>query len=378
LILTFCAVAAALTPLYSAYKGHADDRDIEAVLATYPDLKGTPTDSCATCHRSGEVNDPLNAGGRRHENHCDYCHAVFVREKRNVTETLNAYGSAYLAAGRNVAAVRSLAAKDADDDHFSNDAEFKKGTNPGDAASNPAAAVAPSRTFGAPALRALAPVIEQTVFVNTTKSRSGDSYSEFRGQSAWAVLRAIGIADSATSVDFLAADGYERTFTVAELKRRWPQAAPVMGLGPSDLGPCGWVTYRARKLDAATRLPAAAIMLAFEQDGQALATATLDATSGRLVGGNGPLRLIAPQVDISPPDLPQTADASCAAKVAPAHRFHEEYDHNGGKSVSAIVAVRVNPLPKGTRDADWQTPALKNLANGEILFFGALKPGGSK
>jgi hypothetical protein len=376
LVLVACAVAAAMTPAYTAYKGHADDRDVSAVLAAYPALKGTPADSCATCHRSGEVNDPLNGGALRRENHCDYCHAVFVRGKKDVKATLNAFGAPYLAAGRDAAAIRALAGKDSDGDGFSNDVELHGGTNPGEAASNPDAAVAPFRTYTVAALRALAPVIQQTVFVNTTKSRSGDSYGVYRGQSAWAVLEAVGLAESAASVDFLAADGYEETFTVAELTRRWPQAAPVMGLGAAELGPCGWVRYAAPGLDAARPLPEASIMLAFEQDGRALPKAAPDAKTGRLVG-TGPLRLIVPQSQVSPPDLPETAPAACAEKVGAALRFHDDYDHNGGKSTFAIVAVRVNPLPKGTRDVDWQTPALRHLADEQIVFFGALKPRGS-
>jgi len=112
--------------------------------------------------------------------------------------------------------------------------------------------------------------------------------------------------------------------------------------------------------------------MAFEQNGKALPKAAPDTGTGRL-SGTGPLRMIVPQFQISPPDLQQTADPACAARVAPAYRFHEEYDHNGGKSSFAIVAVRVKPLPKGTRDADWQTPALQHLANEEVVFFGALK-----
>jgi hypothetical protein len=377
LVLAACAVAAVMTPVFTAYKGHADDRDVEAVLAAYPALEGTPADSCATCHRSGDVSDPANGSALRRENHCDYCHAVVVRDKKDVKETLNAYGAAYLGAGRDAGAVRGLAGKDSDGDGFSNDRELKAGTNPGEAASNPNAAVAPSRTYTVAALKALAPVIQQTVFINTTKSRSGDSYSVYRGQSAWAILQAVGLADSAASIDFLAADGYERTFTVAELKRRWPQAAPVMGLGTADLGACGWVSYPAPRLDAAARLPDVSIMLAFEQDGRALPKAAPDAKTGRLVG-TGPLRLIVPQFQASPPDLPETAPGECAGRVAAAYRFHDGYDHNGGKSASAIVAVRVNPLPKGTRDVDWQTPALRYLAGEQVVFFGALKPGGAR
>lgn len=369
--LVLSAAAVTVVPLYSAYKGHANDHDVEAVLSAYPSLKRTPVDSCMTCHRSGEVKDPLAAGALRYENHCDYCHALFVRDKKDISETLNKYGAAYLAAGRDEAAVRKIAASDADRDGFTNDAEFKAGTNPGEAASNPSAPVAPSRTYAVSALRAMVPVIEQTIFVNVTKSRSGDTYSDYRGLGAWALLEAVGVSDEATSVDFLAADGYERTHTVAELRRSLPQGRPVFGLGTAELGPCGWVGYRSAKLDRSAALPPAAIMLAFEQDGQALSKAAMDEKTGRLVG-TGPLRLVVPQAQVSPPDLAQTADPSCAGKVAPEHRFRDDYDHNGGKSNYALVAIRVNPLPKGSRDVDWQTAALKFLAKEEVVFFGAL------
>jgi hypothetical protein len=151
---------------------------------------------------------------------------------------------------------------------------------------------------------------------------------------------------------------------------------PVMGLGTTELGSCGWVSYRARSLDPSKALPPAMILLAFEQDGQPLRKASMD-ESGRL-NGQGPIRVIVPQFQVSPPDLPQTAEASCAAKVAATNRFHEEYDHNAGKSSSAVIAVGVYPLPKGTRDLDWQATAPRDLANEEIVFFGALAPAKTK
>ncbi len=119
-------------------------------------------------------------------------------------------------------------------------------------------------------------------------------------------------------------------------------------------------------------MPAVPVMLAFEENGQPLEPARFDAATGRLAG-KGPVRVIVPQFRISPPDLPQFADPACSAKVAAEHRFHEEYDHNGGASSYAIVAVRVKPLPKGTRDIDWQSGATRALAREEIVFFGVLK-----
>jgi hypothetical protein len=218
----------------------------------------------------------------------------------------------------------------------------------------------------------LAPSIAQTVFINTTRNPSGDAYNEYRGYGAWAVLQAVGALDTARSVDFLSADGYERTFTVEELKKLWPQGPPVMGFGKADIGSCGWVSYNARGLDPAKPLPPAVIMMAVEENGKPLQQATPDPATGRLKG-TGPLRMIAPQSQISPPDVPEPSDPTCGPRVAAANRFHDGYDHNGGKSSFAIVAVRVKPLPKGTRDVDWQTPALRHLANEEVVFFGALK-----
>jgi len=152
----------------------------------------------------------------------------------------------------------------------------------------------------------------------------------------------------------------------------WPQGPPVMGLGGQDLGACGWVTYGSRRLEAGKTLPGVPVMLAFEENGQPFETARFDPATGRLAG-KGPVRVIVPQAKVAPPDLPQFADASCPGKVDPAHRFHEEYDHNAGASAYAIVAVRVKPLPDATRDIDWQSAASRALADGAIVFFGALK-----
>ncbi len=371
-LLALCVVAAALTPLHSAYKGHADDRDVEAVLSLYPTLKGAPADSCATCHHSGTVRDPTAPGRMRSENHCDYCHAVVVRDKRDVRETLNRFGRDYLGSGRNVAALRALAGKDSDGDGFTNDAEFKAGTDPGEPRSNPSVPPAPSRTYKVSELGRLAPLVEAPVLLNTTKSRSGDSYSDYRGYSLWELLQAVGVAGPADAVDVLSADGYERTFTFEELRKSWPQGPPVLGLGRQDLGNCGWVTYGSRRLEAGKPLPSVPVMLALEENGRAFETARFDPATGRLLG-KGPLRAIVPQFRVSPPDLPQFADAACPPKVAPAHRFREDSDHNGGASSYAIVAVRVKPLPDGTRDIDWQSAASRALADGQVVFFGALK-----
>jgi hypothetical protein len=377
LLLLVAALIALMATAFSAYKGHADDSDVNALLAAYPKLKGSAMDSCVTCHRSGEVPDAENPGKTRRENHCDFCHVIHVNLKHDAKETLNRYGADYLAAGRGVKAAKSLANQDSDGDGFANEAEFIKGTNPGSAESNPAARIAPYKVHTASEIRDLSPVVSETVFVNTTKSKSGDSYNEYRGNKVYELLQIIGIADGAASIDFISLDGYERTHTLDELKKAWPQGAPVMGLGKEAIGTCGWVNYNASGLDASKVLPAANILFAFEENRTMLEMAKFDTETGRVTGA-GPLRLIVPQSRISPPDLGQRADPSCLNRVAEPYRFHEDYDHNGGKCSFAIIAVRVNPLPKGTRDFEWETVREQFIASQKVVFFGALKSQNAK
>ncbi len=376
LIFFAVTVVLVIATAYSAYKGHADDSDVNALLAAYPKLKGSAIDSCATCHRSGDVPDSAKPSANRRENHCDYCHVMHVSLKRDARETLNSYGTAYLAAGRGVKAVRAIANTDSDGDGYANEAEFLKGTNPGSPESNPSARIAPFRILTGTELRKMSPVVSEIVFVNTTKSRSGDSYNEYRGNKVCDLLRAIGIAGTLETVDFISLDGYERTQSIEELDKVWPQGAPVTGLG-KEIGPCGWVNYSAPGLAADKMLPAVSILLAFEENLKKLEIARFDPETGRIIGA-GPFRLIVPQFRISPPDLGQRADPSCPPKVAEQYRFHEDYDHNGGKCSSAIIAVRVNPLPKGTRDFEWEMAREQFIADQKIVFFGAIRASAGK
>jgi hypothetical protein len=370
--LLFAAAFLLVVTAYAAYKGHADDSDVNAILTGYPDLKNTAVDSCATCHKGGAVPDALQPKGMRSENSCGYCHAVYVKGRRDIRETLGRYGADYLAAGRGVEAVKALARKDSDGDGFTNEAEFYKGTNPGEPVSNPSAPVAPNRVYALSAIREMPSVASQTVFLNTSHNKAGDFYNEYRGARIYEMLQAAGISGSAESVDFISYDGFEGAFAIDELKKSWPQAAPVMGLSKKEMGSCGWINYNARSLDASKALPNVSVMLAFEENSKPIDAARLDPATGKIVG-TGPLRLVVPQYRISPPDLPQYAEKSCQDKVAPKYRFNADYDHNGGRSSFAIVAIRVKPLPKGTRDFEWEKVRDQFVAEGKLVIFGALK-----
>jgi hypothetical protein len=138
------------------------------------------------------------------------------------------------------------------------------------------------------------------------------------------------------------------------------------------MGQCGWVNYNASGMETQKSLPSMKVMLAYQENGKKIESGKISAETGRITG-TGPLRLIVPQFEISPPDLPRGADGSCEDKVAPKYRFHENYDHNGGRSSFSIIGIRINPLPKGTRDYGWQSIRDQLIADEKIVIFGALK-----
>jgi len=80
----------------------------------------------------------------------------------------------------------------------------------------------------------------------------------------------------------------------------------------------------------------------------------------------------------APPDVPMYAEKSCQEKAAPEHRYNDNYDHNGGRSSFAIVAIKVKPLPKGIRDFEWEKVREEFVAGGKVVIFGALKNMGSR
>ncbi|MFA6450418.1 MAG: GEGP motif-containing diheme protein [bacterium] len=364
------AVLISFAVCYAAYVGHEDDRDIAAFLKAYPAAKGTSLDSCALCHRDGNVPDPDKPGKTKYINACDYCHVVSWQGKKPYKESLNKFGLAYLAAGRNAAAFKKIATKDSDGDKFTNAAEIAKGAMPGDANSNPNLKAAPSVSFTLEQLKKIANV-EQTIFMSSTKSKSGDTYNDYGGVRLIDVLKKAGMSKNADSVDVISVDGYTKTFKIDELEKLYKQGAPVFGLGVKELGDCGWVHYNSSKLAAGQPLPPANIIIAFEENGKLMDPSVFNKADGRIIG-DGPYRVITPQTKNDPPDLPEHADPSCASKVPEANRFHTDYDHNAGNATRATVAIRINPLPKGTRDFDWEKNGWDYIAKKSIIVFGNL------
>ncbi|MBN2337605.1 MAG: hypothetical protein JXP48_03610 [Acidobacteria bacterium] len=364
------ALVAAAGVGIAAYRTHQES-DSEAFVRAYPHLAGTRMDSCDACHGRISAPPPGAKEGAVVLSSCDSCHRV-TDYGRGKGDTLNPFGRDYLEAGRAAGAFAAIAPLDSDRDGFSNADEIRAGTHPGDALSRPDFPPAPHVILSLDELkRRNLPVLEQALFVNVSKSRDGDSYSDLGGFRLIDVLEAAGLRKGATSVDVISLDGYTTTFSIDQLRRKYPQAAPVMGLDEATLGECGWVRYGARGLAPGVPLPEADILLSFAVNGEPYAAASISA-AGRLVG-SGPLRVVAPQMrNPGIPDISSRATEACAARVPERHRYNRDYEKNSDYCVKAVVALRVRPLPEGTIDLDWPRYAAAAVAEKSVVVFGAV------
>ena len=364
LALTLSAVA--------AYRTHKE-QDSDIFFKTYPHTIGTRLDGCEVCHiRSVALPAGQESGNPVQVNACDTCHALtdYGRKSGN---TLTTYGLDYLKHGRSSAALAAIEKLDSDGDGVSNVDEIAALTNPGDAQSvkgmKPAAHVIISYEE---LIKKGVAVKEHALFVNVTKSRDGDSYSDIRGFSLIDALEAAGLSKEATSVDVISLDGYVKTFSIDQLRRMYPQSAPVFGLDKETLGECGWVRYEAKNLKEGVPLPPAPIMLAFEENGRNYAAASIDG-NGRL-NGSGPFRVTAPQmVNPGVPDIGSTATQECVQKMPEKYRYNRDYEKNADYCVKAVVAIRVNPIPPGEIEIDWPQYAKKAIDEKSVVIFGALR-----
>jgi hypothetical protein len=357
----------------AAYRTHAEP-DSALFFKAYPQSLETRLDGCETCHvrikapASGELK-----GKAVILSSCDSCHRITDHGHKK-GDTLTSFGQDYLKAGRNSAAFSVVAELDSDRDGFTNAAELDAKTNPGDPQSAPVKKLAPQIVLSFDDLVAKKiPSYEQTIFVNVSKSKDGDSYSNLKGFKLLDVLKAAGISDKATSVDVFSLDGYSTTFSIAQLRRNYLQAAPVFGLGTETLGECGWVRYEAKNLKEGVPLPNADVLLTYEVNGKQYPPALIN--DRQKLQGSGPFRIVAPQMkNPGAPDNSSNATEACIAKVPAQYRFNLGFEKNSDYCVKAVVAIRVNPLPAGTMDIHWPQYARKAIDEKNIVIFGALNP----
>ena len=359
----------------SAYfkSGMHREPDSSLFFKTYPGLLETRLDGCGVCHlRTMAVLHEQESGTPVSLSVCDSCHRLTDYGRKPVN-SLTAYGLDYLKQGRNAAALAAIDALDSDGDGASNGVELAALTNPGDTQSVPGQKETAYVILSYDELiKKGVPVVEQTIFFNTARSPGGDSYNDVRGFPLIEALEAAGLSEEATSVDVLTIDGYSATFSIAQLRRKYPQSEPVFGLDKETLGECGWVRYESKNLKKGVLLPDAGIVLSFEENGLRHEPASIG-SDGRL-NGSGPFRISAPQLK-NPgfPDLPLRATEECVRKIPEVYRYNRDYEKNGDYNVMAVVAIRVNPLPSGEIDIHWPQYSKKAIDEKSVVVFGALR-----
>jgi hypothetical protein len=369
------AFALALSSASAYFRAVHREPDSELFFKTYPQLVGTRLDGCDVCHRSSTALARGQESGKSVlVNSCDTCHALNQAGSiRKPGDILTPYGMDYLKHGRNAAALAAIEKLDSDGDGVLNGDELAALTNPGDARSVPGQKDAAHviLSYEKKKKKGVA-VREYAFFINVSHSKEGDSYSDFRGFSLIELLEAAGISEEAASIDVISLDGYASTFSIDQLRRTYPQAVPVFGLGKETLGECGWVRYEAKNLKEGVRLPDAPILLTFEENGRNYPSASVN-SQGRL-NGTGPFRVVVPQMN-NPgvPDMSSNAPEECVQKVPEKYRYHHDYEKNAGSSVGAVVAIRVNPLPPGEIDIHWPQYVKKAIEEKSVVVFGALR-----
>lgn len=368
------------TPLASSrsYQGHATDADINNFVREYQHAVGTRLDDCQTCHRGGTVLDDEAEEFRA--NPCDFCHFIihapdgWTDLPTTYAETLNPYGTAYDAAGRNAAAVGAIAGVDSDGDGYTNEDEIADLRYPGDPGSNLGLALCPVLTVGIDEIRAM-PAHTQFTLANANKQQF-DFYATYTGVKIGALLEELGVdLTGATGIDLLAPDGFTKSFTVEQITEQYPSHRFFSGFGVDELGAdCAFVEYPAETYDYAYNdviTDEQWHLLAYAREGQDLEPCYPDPASGRIVG-EGPFRNVCPPGSdddaLNQPDRGKDWDTSGCT-------LHEwDYvsakDHNAGAMVKGVVIIRINPMPDDCEEFDIINGGWAMVDAEQILIYG--------
>lgn len=364
-----------------AYKGHENDLDVNYFVNAYRSTLGTRLDDCQTCHQ-GQTFSYDSGGETRYvtKNACDFCHLIEhpdaagfnEPQPATFTDTLNPYGAAYLAAGRNRAALAAIADDDSDGDGFSNADEIADLKYPGDASSMPGQQVAPGHEFTRADLEALT-VHEEFLLANSNKQQY-DNYATYEGVKVSVLLEAAGVDLSdpeITGVTVIAPDGYLKDFDLTDVTEVFPAGLYYAGLDTATLGTdCGFVTYPdalPEGLVDGGEIPGEQwLLLAYLREGLDMDESVLDPTSGK-INGEGPYRIVVPQATPGSPDRgSQYSPTTCED----GYDYDDTKDHNAGAMVRGVIAIRVNPLPAGTEDFDYKYGGWAYIDSGSLLVYG--------
>lgn len=348
-----------------SYQGHTTEADGDTLVAAYPFLVGTRLDDCQTCHAGVMEADRLIGSS------CDHCHALLVHKGGGSPgETLNPFGLAYLEAGRSTESLRTIEEGDADGDGYANGAELTAGRYPGSPRSQPGQETATLLTLTVQELRAL-PLHRQFLLVNNTQQRF-DDYLTYGGVRVMDLLESQSVdLSGASGITVIAPDGYRKSIPVEQVTGPAPPGVFHRGLGVESLGSeCGFVNYPDALpegiSDGGTIPGEPWLILAWEREGGALDPAILDHRDGR-ISGEGPLRLVVPQVA---PGTPDRGSRFSPSGCGDGFDFREHADHNAGSMVRGVVAIRIDPMPMGLEEFDYMNGGWALVDAGELILYG--------
>jgi hypothetical protein len=373
----------AVAVCYAAYN-HQGEIDSANFLTVYPQATGTKIDSCALCHRS----DSYTSGGKTTTlGSCQWCHYVYGYDKHGgaagLSATLNAYGTAYLANGRNAAAVKAIAGMDSDGDGYSNAVEIAALRFPGDPKDDPTKVPAPSKVYSRQQMEAMP---QHTQFLLMNASKSDDYYAQYSGVAMESLLKPL-VLPSAVDVVVLSPDGFSQThpfdydpaLNIYSVNGVYPAAnyyyneQADKAKNPTTY----WCDYSAPS--ALGRVNSEPIvnpnglkmLLALKRDGQYLTPGVLN--SQNKLDGEGPFRVVPPQKNPGPPDQRSTAayPTDLTRWVWP---YQPNGDHNAGFSARSATILKIEPLPEGTTDIDPLEAGWNYIDSDQIVIYGAINP----
>ena len=368
---------------YAAYT-HNGDTDSQHFRNVYPQAVGTKLDSCALCHKGGDV---TSGGKTTTYGNCQYCHAVTNYGKGigvppNNTPpdfllTLNQYVLAYFNNGRSAAAITAIDDLDSDGDGYPSKAEIAALTYPGDPKDDPSLVPAPSKVFTRKQIESM-PQHSQFLLMNASKST--DFYGQYTGVTVERLLKSLKLS-SATGVTVFSPDGFSQyhpfqadsdpghynvygTYPAATF---YYNSQADFGINPST----GWCDYHAatgrNNGDPIVNPDGLKLLLAIKRDGQYLDPGVLGADNK--LGGEGPFRVVPPQKVVGPPD--QRSTVTSGTWVWP---YDSKADHNAGFSSRSVTMIRVEPLPAGTTDINTLEAGWPYIDEDKIVVYGAINP----
>jgi hypothetical protein len=375
----FAAVLGVASTAYGAYH-HAGEIDSAHFLAVHPASAGTKLDSCGLCHTGGSV----TSGGKTSSyGSCQFCHVKYGYDASgDILLTLNPYGAAYLAAGRSEAAVRAIENADSDGDGYRNVDEIAAVRFPGDATDDPSKVPAPFRVYTLKQLKALP---AQTQFLLMNASKSTDDYTTYKGVTMANLLKSAGRLPSAVNIKVFAPDGFSVYHPLRPGTAIVPGEYPVYGFYPQGtfrynaiadiaLNPSGgWANYSdpgsVGRTDGSAIVNSGGLklLLAYERAGAPLAPGVLNLSNK--LDGEGPFRVVPPQMVPSVPD--QRSNATSSTLIWP---YDSGLDHNAGYSSRSATIIKVEPLPAGTTDINTMEAGWDYVDSSKIVVYGAIDP----